>query len=122
MPQANITLDDLAAMMNQGILELKDDIAGVKKDVGSLKNRVNGLENRFSGLENRFSGLENRFSGLENEFKDFKDTVITENDKVMKELIIAREERIAHLGSHDRMQDSLDSHEKRLQRLELSAV
>ncbi len=48
----------------------------------------------------------------------FRDDILEHLDKIYKEVLANRDERVMHQGSHLRMQEVLDNHEKKIKKLE----
>lgn len=52
----------------------------------------------------------------------FKDEVMTKLDQLVGDIQDKREEQILHQGQHDEMQETLDSYDKRIKKLEHPAL
>ncbi len=104
------TADEILSAVNKGFQEqtkffrgeLKDGINGVR---GELKDGINGVRNE-----------------LKSEIKDFRREVLENNEKMMTELKTIRQEQVANIGAHDRMQGKIGNHEVRIKKLELKSI
>ena len=57
-----------------------------------------------------------------NEFNEIFDEILTKLNKITKGLKNMSIENISNQGAHDRMQKSIDSHDKRINKLELKTA
>ena len=76
MSKKNITIDELAIMINNGFekTSTKDQFLGLEKKVDKLEMRFGKLEGRFDKLEKIIlSDYGDRIDKLEMEVKDLKD-------------------------------------------------
>ncbi len=61
-----ITLEDLAGMMNRGFESLRSDM---DQRFDKVDNRFDGVEKRLDGVEGQLRGLDNRLDAVEQEVK-----------------------------------------------------
>jgi len=113
------TKDDLERFATKNDLErfaTKDDLErfATKKELHSFREAAVRL---FASKEDLLDS-ERR---LEVKITNFKDEVLTAVDAVMGEVKTIREERAAHVLRHDRVDETLAGHEKRLKRVETHA-
>ena len=63
-----------------------------------------------------------KFEEMDENMRQWKNELLNSNDKIATELQIIRSEQIAHLGSRDRMDETLENHEVRIIKLEQPAM
>lgn len=77
------------------------------------------MDNKIIQLMNhQFDELVKRIDGYKNEIDKFKDKVYDRMDAVYKEVVSMRLEQSMHTGSHERINDDLEDHDRRLKKLE----
>ncbi len=94
------------------------------------------LDQKFKGVDQKFKGVDQKFNNLvetfvkevlrldkkidtyREEVVEFKSGVYDKMDKVYKEVLDMRTEQTMHTGFHQRLDESLEDHEGRIQKLE----
>lgn len=81
MPKKEITIDELASMVQTGFTELRDeikgDINGLKGDISGLKGDISSLKEDIEKLQNGQTRIEMRLMNVvyRSEFEKLKDEV-----------------------------------------------
>ena len=84
-----------------------------------LKNLETSLRLEITSLEIKVDiKLEKMEGRIDDNAQRYRDQVLASNDELMKQLETMREENIVGAGQTRRINDKLDSHEKRIQKLE----
>lgn len=86
-------------------LATKRDIKVLKTDLAVLKT---DLEDLKQDLDERIESFR----------KEVKNDVLTFKDQILTELKVIRENQEAHLGSHQRIEETIEGHEERITTLE----
>lgn len=73
-------------------------------------------------VNQRYDELSQKIDSYKDEIDKFKDKVYDRMDAVYKEVLSIRQEQAAHAGGHQRINDNLDDHEKRLKKLESPSI
>lgn len=84
-----------------------------------VEKRVNV---RTDILEFRTNSLEEKLDSHRDEVVSFKNGVYDRLDAIYKEVVSVRVEQAAHAGAHDRIDETLEDHNKRIKKLESPPV
>jgi len=104
------------AIAKKDVQKLEEQVKIVKVEVRKFNGKLDGVRNKiWLDLENLKDEVKDKMSLLRNDIAGMKDEMVTEV-KAM------REEFIAHQGAHDRQQETLEVHEKRISSLEQKPI
>lgn len=67
-----ITIDDLALMVQKGFVGMEDRFDGLDKDVAVLKKDVSGLKVQVNNIENKVNQIDRRLFSIEEDVADIK--------------------------------------------------
>ncbi len=124
----NETVEEFAKIVNDGFSEqaklfcseLKQEISGVRTE---LKQEIKKSEkNVLNKVDQRVGEVEQTVEKLEKKVEESEKKILGSNEKITTELKTVRQEQVMNVGAHSRMQDSIDSHNFRIKKLELQAV
>ena len=89
-----------------------------------LDQKFKSMDQRFEGLLEAFTKevwrLDKKIDLYRAEIVEFKNGVYDKMDEVYKEVLDMRTEQAMHTGSHQRIDDELAEHDKRIKKLESS--
>jgi len=123
------------ALTKRGIKKVEKNVEGLGKKVGGLKKKVGGLERevkitkvevrklgaKLDGVRNKvWFDMENLKTEMKDEMALLRNDITGMKDKVVTEVKAMREKFTVHQGAHDRQQEALDNHGKRITSLEKS--
>lgn len=86
--------------------------SGIKGEMKELRGEFIGLRGEFHQLRD---DLMDEFDSLK---KEVKNDTLTFKDEILTELKAIRENQEAHLGSHQRIEETIEGHEERITTLE----
>lgn len=79
-------------------------------------------EGLFKLINQQYGELSKKIDSYKAEIDKFKDKVYDRMDAVYKEVLAVRLEQSVHTGSHERIDDDLENHEKRLKKIESPSI
>lgn len=101
----------------------KKDLQKLEEQVKIIKVEVRKFNGKLDGARNKiWLDLENLKDGVKDEMTLLRNDVAGMKDEIVTEVKAMREEFIAHQGAHDRQQETLEDHEKKLVHLEQKSI
>lgn len=80
------------------------------------------LDKIIDYMVKQFGEVRKELHQVREEAAEFRSEIWGHIDSVYKEVLTVRQEQAAHTGSHIRISDSVEDHEKRLKKLESSVL
>ena len=103
-------------MKKSPVQKLEEQVKITKVEVRKLSTKIDGMRNKiWLDMENLKDEVKDEMALLRNDVAGMKDEIVTEV-KAM------REEFVAHQGVHERQQETLEVHEKRISSLEQKPI
>ena len=110
------------APINQRLSNLEQGQPKLEQSISNLEQGQSKLSSQVEYLHNKLLDHDEEFKKIRKEAQTYRDEILNSNDRVIIELQMMRSEQIAHLGSHDRMDEALKNHELRIIKLEQPAM
>ena len=103
-------------MKKSPVQKLEEQVKITKVEVRKLSTKIDGMRSKiWLDMENLKDEVKDEMALLRNDVAGMKDEIVTEV-KAM------REEFVAHQGAHERQQETLENHEKRISSLEQKPI
>ena len=115
-----------SALTKRDIKKVEKNVEGLDKKVGGLerevkitKVEVRKLNTKLDGLRNKvWVDMENLKDGMKDEMFLLRSDIAGMKDEIVTEVKAMREEFTVHQGAHERQQETLENHEKRIKKVE----
>jgi len=93
----------------------KKDLKKIEEQVKIIKVNLKEVGTKVKSTRGELlMEMENLEEKLDDKMTLLRDDILTMKDEIVTEIKKIREEDIAHQGAHDRQQETLDNHEKKI--------
>ena len=118
-----------SALTKRDIKKVEKNVEGLDKKVGGLEREVKITKVEVRKLNTKLDGFRNKvwfdMENLKDEIKDemslLRSDIAGMKDEIVTEVKAMREEFTVHQGVHERQQETLENHEKRIKKVEETA-
>lgn len=109
-------------MKKQNSTVTKKDLKGLEEQVKITKIEVRKFSTKLDGIRNQtWLDMENLKDEVKDETALLRNDIAGMKDEIITEVKAVREELTAHQGAHERQQETLENHEKRIKKIEETA-
>lgn len=112
----NNSIEKFSGIVNNGF----EEQAKVFRD--GLKQEIEKVDQKIEKVYKKVEKVDQKVERVENKVEESERNILDSNEKIVTELKTIRQEQVANVGAHDRIQENIDDHNFRIKKLELKAI